>query len=135
MGIDKLLITFENAKLKGIWHYSLPSGWTCPGALNCLTKTDRETGKVTDKQTPDADGVTYRCYAAGMEGTYPSVRKARWDNLDKLARAKTEDLWKSLLDHARFKAVLVKPLSGGTGRDILLKMWIADTTSDITTFC
>ena len=89
MGIDKLLITFENAKLKGIWHYSLPSGWTCPGALNCLTKTDRETGKVTDKQTPDADGVTYRCYAAGMEGTYPSVRKARWDNLDKLARAKT----------------------------------------------
>jgi hypothetical protein len=87
--IDKLLITFENAKLKGIWHYSLPSGWTCPGALNCLTKTDRETGKVTDKQTPGADGKVYRCYAAGMEGTYPSVRKARWNNFDKLKKAKT----------------------------------------------
>jgi len=88
MGIDKLLITFENAKLKGIWHYSLPSGWTCPGAKNCLTKADRATGKLTDRSTP-VDGVSYRCYAAGMEATYPSVRKARWDNLDKLARAKT----------------------------------------------
>ena len=86
---DKLLITFENAKLKGIWHYSLPSGWTCPGALNCLTKADKETGKITDKQTPDANGMTYRCYSTTMEAIYPSVRKARWGNLDKLKDAKT----------------------------------------------
>ena len=88
MGIDKLLITFENAKLKGIWHYSLPSGWTCPGAKNCLTKADRQTGKITDLQVA-VNGVAYRCYAAGMESTYPSVRKARWDNFDKIKKAKT----------------------------------------------
>ena len=88
MGIDKLLITFENAKLKGIWHYSLPSGWTCPGALNCLSKADRETGKMTDNQTP-VGGVSYRCYSSSMESTYPSVRKSRWAPFDKLKTAKT----------------------------------------------
>ena len=84
MRIKKLLkIFFENAKLKGIWHFSLPSGWTCPGALNCLSKADRETGKMTDNQTP-VGGVSYRCYSASMESTYPSVRKSRWDNFDLL---------------------------------------------------
>ena len=43
MGLLKF--TFENAKLKGIWHYSLPSGHTCPGAKSCLTFAHRETGK------------------------------------------------------------------------------------------
>ena len=35
--MSSLKITFENAKLKGIWHYSLPSGYTCPGAKCCKT--------------------------------------------------------------------------------------------------
>jgi hypothetical protein len=80
--IKRLLkITFENAKLKGIWHYSLPSGWSCPGAKNCLTKADRVTGKITDLQTP-VDGVEFRCYAAMDEARRPNVRSARWHNFD-----------------------------------------------------
>ena len=83
-----LRFTFENAKLKGIWHYSLPSGHTCPGAKSCLTLADRETGKITDKQTP-VDGKTFRCYAAMDEARRPNVRKTRWDNFDLLKAAKT----------------------------------------------
>ena len=87
--MEKLLrITFENAKLKGIWHYSLPSGWTCPAAKNCLTKADKVTGKITDSQTP-VDGVSYRCYAAVDEARRPNVRKVRWDNFDLIKAAKT----------------------------------------------
>ena len=84
-----LRITFENAKLKGIWHFSLPSGWSCPGAKNCHTKADRATGKITDLQTPDADGVIYRCYAAMDEARRPNVRAVRWDNFDLLKDRKS----------------------------------------------
>ena len=85
MGLLKF--TFENAKLKGIWHYSLPSGHTCPGAKSCLTFAHRETGKITDKQTP-VDGQAFRCYAAMDEARRPNVRKTRWDNFD-LLKGKT----------------------------------------------
>ena len=87
--MELLRITFENAKLKGIWHFSLPSGWTCPGAKNCYTKADRETGKITDLQEPDADGVIYRCYAAIDEARRPNVRAVRWDNFDLLLESKS----------------------------------------------
>ena len=87
--MELLRITFENAKLKGIWHFSLPSGWTCPGAKNCYTKADRVTGKITDLQEPDADGVIYRCYAAMDEARRPNVRAVRWDNFSLLLEKKS----------------------------------------------
>ena len=38
-----------NAKLsKEIVTFSLPSGYSCPGAKDCLAKADRETGKIID---------------------------------------------------------------------------------------
>jgi hypothetical protein len=83
-----LKITFENAKLKGIWHFSLPSGHSCPGAKNCLTKADRATGKITDLQI-EADGMIFRCYAAMDEARRPNVRKLRWDNFDLLKSEKS----------------------------------------------
>ena len=95
--MELLRITFENAKLKGIWHYSLPSGYSCPGAKNCYTKADRITGKITDLQTPDADGVIYRCYAAMDEARRPNVRKTRWENFDLLKTAKTTKAMAALI--------------------------------------
>ena len=83
-----LKITYENAKLKGIYHYSLPSGYTCPAAKNCKTFADRITGKITDKQT-EANGIKIRCYAAMDEARRPNVRKPRWDNYDLLKAEKT----------------------------------------------
>ena len=88
---NKLAIFFQNAKLKGIWHFSLPSGWTCPGASSCLTKADMTTGEIKDLQKPDAKGRTYRCYAAGMENRFPKVRESRKRNFDLLKKARTEE--------------------------------------------
>ena len=81
---DLLRFGFENAKLKGIWHFSLPSGYTCPGASDCLTYAIKETGKIKDG--PDQE---YRCYAAMDEARYPSVRKQRWHNFNLLNATKT----------------------------------------------
>jgi hypothetical protein len=75
---------FENAKLKGIWHFSLPSGYTCPGAGGCLTYAIKETGKIKD-----GPNQNYRCYAAMDEARYPSVRRQRWHNFDLLNATKT----------------------------------------------
>src|SRR5262245_37884234 len=61
-----------NAKLsQGITTFSLPAGWTCPAAKECLSKADRKTGHIKDGKH-----VKFRCYAASMECRRPSVRKA-----------------------------------------------------------
>ena len=83
-----LKFTFENAKLKGIWHFSLPSGWTCPGAESCKTFADKTTGKITDAQKA-VDGIIFRCYAAMDEARRPNVRATRWHNFDLLKVCKT----------------------------------------------
>ena len=78
-----LVFSFENSKLKGTYTFSLPSGWTCPGANICLAKVNREMGKLTD-------GVEakVRCFSASQEAVYPSVRAIRWHNYDLLREAK-----------------------------------------------
>jgi Gene product 88 len=59
--------------------FSLPAGHTCPGALNCLSKAERTTGKLSD-----GAHTLFRCYAASQE-TRPSVRFKRWRNLERLS--------------------------------------------------
>jgi len=61
--------------IKNFYTFSLPAGYTCPGALQCLTYAHRETGKIQDG--PEQE---FRCYAASMECTYPTVRASRWSN-------------------------------------------------------
>ena len=78
----KNALTFGNgnAKLgKTIATFSLPSGFTCPGALECLSKANRETGRITD----GAETV-FRCFSASQEATFPNVRRSRWENFDTL---------------------------------------------------
>lgn len=77
-----------NAKLgKSIYTFSLPSGYTCPGALECLSKSDKKTGKITDgKETK------FRCFSASQEATYKNTRLQRWYNFDTIKAAmKSED--------------------------------------------
>ena len=85
--MSQLLKFFRgNAKLgKHIHTFSLPSGFTCPGALECLSKSNRETGKITDGKS-----TQFRCFSASQETQYPNVRAARWHNFD-LLRGKTQD--------------------------------------------
>jgi len=86
----KPLLKFSpgNAKLqnRGIAVFSLPAGYTCPGADACLARFDRMLGKVID-----GPNQKFRCYAASMEGQYPSLRRATDHNWDLLKKAKTRE--------------------------------------------
>jgi hypothetical protein len=60
----------------GIVHeWNLPTGSTCPFALECKVTVDRVTGKF------DIDRGEYRCYAASPE-RFPAVREHRWNNFE-----------------------------------------------------
>jgi hypothetical protein len=77
-----LVFSFENAKLKDTYTFSLPSGWTCPGAEKCLAKADKLTGKLWN-----GPGQVYRCFSASQEAIYPTVRDIRWHNFELLKQA------------------------------------------------
>ena len=93
----KFSLATEQAKLKDIekwlgykpvvYSISLPSGWTCPFALNCMSKADRETGKITDGKF-----TTFRCFSATDEARSPQARKQRWYNFDLLRKLDFEDM-------------------------------------------
>lgn len=76
-----------NAKLgKNVYTFSLPSGFTCPGANECLSKSDRKTGKITDgKETK------FRCFSASQEALYKNVREQRWHNFEAIKIAMKQD--------------------------------------------
>lgn len=72
-----------NAKLgKDTFTFSIPAGYTCPFAKDCLSKADKRTGKVKDG--PD---TLFRCFAASQEVIYPNVRESRWNNFEMLKKA------------------------------------------------
>lgn len=73
-----------NAKLdKDTWSFSLPAGWSCPGAKTCMTKVDPDTGKIVD-----GEFQKMRCFAAVNE-VRPNVRNLRWHNFRLLMEART----------------------------------------------
>ena len=75
-------ISPPNAKIPHL-SFSLPSGFTCPFASQCLTKSDRETGKITDYSSGD-EAEDFRCFSASQEAIYKNVRTSRWNNFDAL---------------------------------------------------
>lgn len=93
--MDKLSFGKGNAKLNGeatpTYTFSLPAGWTCPGARDCLAKAARDTGKITD-----GPEVEFRCFAASME-FMPSIRDSRWRNFDLLRAAGTAEAMADLI--------------------------------------
>lgn len=58
-----------------VYEWNLPTGTTCPFALECKVIVDRQTGKF------DVYKGQYRCYAASPE-RFPAVREHRWKNFD-----------------------------------------------------
>lgn len=58
-----------------VYEWNLPTGHSCPHALECLVSVDRETGKFKNEST------AYKCYAASAE-RFPGVRNHRWNNFD-----------------------------------------------------
>jgi len=58
-----------------VYEWNLPTGTTCPFAMECKVTVDRLTGKF------DIDKGQYRCYAASAE-RFPGVRNSRWQNFE-----------------------------------------------------
>jgi hypothetical protein len=86
-------VTGGNAKLeKSITTFSLPAGYTCPGASLCKARFDIKVGKIIDG--PKAE---FRCFAASQEAMYTNVRDSRWKNRELLAKARTKEAMTELL--------------------------------------
>ena len=90
-----------NAKLKKMLKgklglklktFTLPAGHTCPGAKDCLSRADRDTGKVTD-----GDATEFRCFMATAEARSPSLRKLVWHNFE-LIQTALKDGFDSVVD-------------------------------------
>lgn len=90
--IETLSFGRGNAKLdKEIFTFSLPSGWTCPFARQCLAKVNRGGGKLVDGKD-----MEFRCFSASQENLYNNVRISRWHNYDLLMN--NRDCMYELLD-------------------------------------
>jgi hypothetical protein len=84
-----------NAKLhKRIHTFSLPAGWTCPGARDCKSKV-RLTGST--RSIKDGPYTRFRCFAASQEVLYTNTFNARQHNLKALRGAKTTGRMKKLI--------------------------------------
>lgn len=89
---EKLIFGFGNAKLKkSIVTFSIPAGYTCPGALTCKAKVHKTKGYIIDGRN-----IEVRCFAATDE-TRPSVRKSRWHNFDLLNRCDSVEKIRELI--------------------------------------
>lgn len=79
-----------------VYEWNLPTGTTCPFALECKVTVDRMTGKF------DVKKGAYRCYAASPE-RFPGVREHRWRNFEYVKNGGIPELpkdCKSLRIHA-----------------------------------
>lgn len=76
-----------------VYAFSLPAGYSCPGAVICQSWADRITGKIKDGKDAEV-----RCYAASDESKSPQARAARWHNFDILKHADFETIYSELSD-------------------------------------
>lgn len=125
--MDKLFFGFGNGKLsKSIATFSLPAGWTCPGAQDCLSKFHPDIKKIVD-------GVhtQFRCFSATSEAVFPIVRKNRWTNFELLKNLSTDEMVKlitvSLPPHSRIVRLHV---SGDFFNDKYFLAWLAVAKSN-----
>src|ERR1700732_4197744 len=100
----KLRFRRGNAKLADeIYTFSLPAGHACPGALRCMARANRQTGKLQD-----GPAQSFRCFAAGDASRYPSVRRLRWHNVDWLKGQTREAMAMLILDSLPMDAKIVR---------------------------
>ncbi len=64
---------------------TLPAGWSCPGADECLAFADPVTGKIWD--SPE---LKFRCFEASAE-RYENVRQQNWHNFNLLRKLTGEN--------------------------------------------
>lgn len=85
-----------NAKLPpNVATFSIPAGYTCPGAMDCLSKFDRGKRKLVDGPRQQ-----HRCFAASMEAAFTTVRLSTDRNWQRLKTAKTVEVMVSLITNS-----------------------------------
>lgn len=88
---DLLKFGSGNSKLApNIFTFSLPSGYSCPGAKECLSKAVKQPDGSYKLQ--DGPHTKIRCFAAIDEALKPAVRIARWHNFNLLKGKNTEQM-------------------------------------------
>ena len=75
-----------NKKIQ-IYSFSLPSGYSCPFAHDCATKSNKINGKITDGKY-----TKYRCFSATDEARSTTARKSRWHNFDTLKKLNKNEM-------------------------------------------
>ncbi len=84
-----------NAKLdKTVVTFSLPAGWTCPGASLCKSRVSVKNGKRVISDGPDTE---FRCFAASQEALYTNTYNSRQANLKALRACKTSGAMANLI--------------------------------------
>lgn len=88
--MELLKFSKGNAKLDGfkkpIYTFSLPAGFTCPGAKECKSRAVDKNGK---RHIVDGKDTKFRCFAASQEVVYTNTYFARKHNFDLLRKCKT----------------------------------------------
>lgn len=86
-----------NAKLQSlggkVYTFSLPSGWSCPGADDCYSRAVSKDGKVA---IVDGPNTKFRCFSASQEVVYTAVRQQRQYNFDLIKTTLKEGKVKAL---------------------------------------
>jgi len=73
-------------------YFSLPAGYSCPFAQQCLSKADKGGEEIGDTGKKIQDLGQFRCYAASQEVQYKNLRKQRWQNFDLLQGNSSDEM-------------------------------------------
>ena len=92
---------------RDIWTWNLPSGYTCPGARECLAFADRATGKITVGKHSK-----FKCYSAVTE-RFPAVRDKSWTNYELVRNVDSNTVAERLLAIMPRKAELFRIHAAG----------------------
>jgi hypothetical protein len=75
--IDELSPYLQNKRK--VYSFDLLSGWSCPFAVDCLSKVHLIDGK---KKIKDGKNCQFRCFSASQEVVFPAVYDNRKHNFD-----------------------------------------------------
>jgi hypothetical protein len=90
----------NNAKLRKleqklgrkVFTFSLPAGYTCPGADKCASRFDRKLGKIVDGENQE-----FRCFAASMESVFSGFREHNDQNFALLRACESQQQMTDLI--------------------------------------
>lgn len=88
------------ANRRKVYSFDLLSGWSCPGAKDCLSKVVQIGGKKKIQDGPDCQ---FRCFSASQEVVYPAVYKLRSNNYEFLKQVYREN--RDNPSHTMFQAI------------------------------